>query len=180
MTSSWHLISSLTFYSEEEGWFLLYNTFTTILLTFHHHRAGVAPHLTSRHTYHQRARFAPNLMSGHTRHHRTDPSSNLISGYIHKGAPNIERRLHLKINPSLKWDAYIRAIANDADRMVVSLHHYHKHLTPLAIYKSQMRQRIECCCHIWNDSVQSLLSNLSSVQKRLHGRMRDELFSKLR
>lgn len=56
-------------------------------------------------------------MTGDTQHHRPNTASNLMSGHIHKGAPNVERRLHLKINLSLKWEAYIRATAEDADKM---------------------------------------------------------------
>ena len=66
--------------------------------------------------------------------------------------------------------------------MVGSLHRSKRYLTPPAIlylYKSQIRPRMEYCCHIWAGSAQTSLSSLDAVQKRLRSLVGDELFGTL-
>lgn len=49
----------------------------------------------------------------------------------------------------------------------------------LDLYKSQVRQKMECCCHIWAGAAQSSLSSLDRIQKHLCSLVGDKLLSAL-
>ena len=49
----------------------------------------------------------------------------------------------------------------------------------LYLYKSQIRPKMEYCCHIWGGADQTSLSCLDRVQRRLRYLVGDELFSTL-
>ena len=56
------------------------------------------------------------------------------------------------------------------------------YLTPPAIlylYKSQIRPKMEYCCHLCGGAAQSTLTGLDRVQNRLRNLVGDELFSSL-
>ena len=66
--------------------------------------------------------------------------------------------------------------------MVGSFFRLKRFLTPAAIlylYKSQIRPRMEYCCHIWAGASQQALSCLDRVQSRLRYLVGDSLFSSL-
>ena len=66
--------------------------------------------------------------------------------------------------------------------MVGSLYRSRNFLTQSAIlylYKSQIRPRMEYCCHIWAGSSKSSLSTLDRVQRRVRRLVGDELFKTL-
>ena len=66
--------------------------------------------------------------------------------------------------------------------MVGSFFRSKRFLTPAAIpylYKSQIRPRMEYCCHIWAGASQQDLSCLDRVQSRLRYLVGDSLFSSL-
>ena len=66
--------------------------------------------------------------------------------------------------------------------MVGSLYRTRKYLTPSAIlylYKSQIRPRMEYCCHIWAGAAQSSLACLDRVQNRLQNLVGSDLFTTL-
>ena len=70
----------------------------------------------------------------------------------------------------------------DASRMVGSLFRSKRFLTPAAIlylYKSQIRPRMEYCCHIWAGASQQSLSSLDRIQSRIRYLVGDSLFSTL-
>ena len=93
-----------------------------------------------------------------------------------------DKLLGLKFTPDLKWNSYIESVAKETAKMVGSLHRSKRYLTPPAIlylYKSQIRPRMEYCCHIWAGSAQTSLSSLDAVQKRLRSLVGDELFGTL-
>ena len=66
-------------------------------------------------------------------------------------APCLEKLLGLKLTPDLKWNAYILAEAADTGKMVGFFYRSRKYLTTpalLYLYKSQIRPKMEYCCHI--------------------------------
>ena len=97
-------------------------------------------------------------------------------------APCLEKLLGLKLTPDLKWNDYITSIAKEAAKMVGNLYRLRKFLTPSSIaylFKSQIRPRMEYCCHIWAGASESSLSKLDQVQRRLRWLIGDELFNTL-
>ena len=81
--------------------------------------------------------------------------------------PMLDKLLGLKISTDLKWDAYIRSVAKDVARMVVSFYRSKRFLCPesiLYLYKSQVRPKMEYCSHIWAGASKTALSSLD----RLH------------
>ena len=99
-----------------------------------------------------------------------------------KDSSCLDKLLGLKLTPDLRWDAYIKCVARDAARMVGSFYRSKKFLTPSALlylYKSQIRPRMEYCCHLWDGSSQHSLSSLDRIQNRMHGLVGDELFASL-
>merc|ERR1712148_109025 len=91
--------------------------------------------------------------------------------------------LGLKLTPDLKWNSYILSVAMETGKMVGSFFRSKKYLTPAAIlylYKSQIRPKMEYCCHIWSGASKSSLSSLDKVQRRLRRLVGDNLFSTLR
>ena len=134
-----------------KAWQVTFNSSKTKLLSFHHHREPV---------------FHPVQMEG----------SNLVE------APCLEKLLGLKLTPDLKWNAYILAVAADTGKMVGSFYRSRKYLTPSALlylYKSQIRPRMEYCCHIWAGAAKTTLSSLDRVQRRLRWLVGDDLYGKL-
>ena len=122
------------------------------------------------------------LLSFH--HHRNPPVLNSVemSDTILSESPCFDRLLGLKITPDLKWNDYIGEVAKTAGMMVGSLSRSRKYLSPASIlylYKSQIRPKMEYCCHIWGGAVQTSLSCLDRVQRRLRYLVGDELFSTL-
>ena len=133
-------------------WLVTFNSLKTKLVSFHHHI--VTPD------------FPPISMDG------TDLEE----------SPCLDKLLGLKFTPDLKWDAYIACVAKETARMVGSFYRSRKFLTPKAIlylYKSQIRPKMEYCCHIWASSSQHALSALDRVQNRMRGLLGDGLFSSL-
>ena len=134
-----------------KAWQVTFNSSKTKLLSFHHHREPV---------------FPPVQMEG----------SKLVE------APCLERLLGLKFTPDLKWNAYILAVAADTGKMVGSFYRSRKYLTPSALlylYKSQIRPKMEYCCHIWAGAAKTTLSSLDRVQRRLRRLVGDDLYGKL-
>ena len=94
----------------------------------------------------------------------------------------LDKLLGLKFSSDLKWNAYIASIAKDAARMVGSFYRSRKYLTPSALlylYKSQIRLKMEYCCHLWAGCSQHALSSLDKIQNRMRGLVGDELFASL-
>ena len=135
-----------------KDWFVTFNASKTKLVTFHHKK--------------------------------NDPSFNLVhmdSSFLEE-APCLERLLGLKLTPDLKWNSYILSVAMETGKMVGSFFRSKKYLTPAAIlylYKSQIRPKMEYCCHIWSGASKSSLSSLDKVQRRLRRLVGDNLFSTL-
>lgn len=93
-----------------------------------------------------------------------------------------ERLLGLKFSPDVKWGSYIGFIAKDVEKMVDPLSR--KYLTTpviLKFYTNQTKLKMDYCFHSWAGAVQSFLSSLDSVQKRLRlrGLVGDDLFPTL-
>lgn len=89
--------------------------------------------------------------------------------------------LGLKLASDLKQNSYIRSTAKDARKMVrflVPLQKVHDSFC-YTLYKSQIRLKIEYCCHIWVGASQFSLSSLGGAHKRLRGLVGDKLFSTL-
>ena len=66
--------------------------------------------------------------------------------------------------------------------MIGSFYRSKKYLTPesiLYLYKSQIRPKMEYCCHIWAGSSTTSLSILDRLQRRIKGLIGNELFSTL-
>lgn len=60
----------------------------------------------------------------------------------------------------------------DPGRMVGTVNHFRKYLTPAAmpcLYKRDIRPRTEYCCHNWAAVGQASLSRFNKVQNRLRG-----------
>merc|ERR1711962_1541401 len=79
-------------------------------------------------------------------------------------------------------NSYIESVPKATAKMVGSLHRSKRYLTPPAIlylYKSQIRPRMEYCCHIWVGSAKTSLSSLDAVQKRLCSLVGEELYETL-
>ena len=122
------------------------------------------------------------LLSFH--HHRGTPSfpSVIMDETTLQEANCLERHLGLKFTPDLKWNSYILSVAKDVGKMVGSFFRTRKFLTPAAVhylYKSQIRPKMEYCCHIWAGSPKTSLSCLDRVQRRLRRLIGDELFKSL-
>ena len=133
-------------------WLVGFNSLKTKLLSFHHRRSE------------------PNL-----------PTIRMENASLSEAA-SFDKLLGLKFTPDLKWNSYIESVAKETAKMVGSLHRSKRYLTPPAIlylYKSQIRPRMEYCCHIWAGSAQTSLSSLDAVQKRLRSLVGDELFGTL-
>ena len=97
-------------------------------------------------------------------------------------APCLDKLLGLKLTPDLKWNSYILSVAKETGKMVGSFFTSKKFLTPEAIlylYKSQIRPKMEYCCHIWAGASKSSLSSLDRVQHRLKCLVGINLFSTL-
>ena len=97
-------------------------------------------------------------------------------------APCLEKLLGLKLTPDLKWNAYILAVAADTGKMVGSFYRSRKYLTPpalLYLYKSQIRPKMEYCCHIWAGAAKTTLSSLDRVQRRMRWLVGEDLYGKL-
>ena len=133
-------------------WFVSFNAKKTNLATFHHKRNSPS--------------FSPIQMDNSTL----------------EDAPCLERLLGLKFTLDLRWNSYILSVAKEASKMVGSFFRSKRYLTPPAIlylYKSQIRPRMEYCCHIWAGASQQALSCLDRVQRRLRYLVGDSLFSSL-
>ena len=122
------------------------------------------------------------LLSFH--HHRGTPSfpSVIMDETTLQEAKCLERHLGLKFTPDLKWNSYILSVAKDVGKMVGSFFRTRKFLTPAAVhylYKSQIRPKMEYCCHIWAGLPKTSLSCLDRVQRRLRRLIGDELFKSL-
>ena len=122
------------------------------------------------------------LISFH--HHHSDPSLHPVhvDSTALNEAPCLEKLLGLKLTPDLKWNDYITSIAKEAAKMVGNLYRLRKFLTPSSIaylFKSQIRPRMEYCCHIWAGASESSLSKLDKVQIRLRWLIGNELFNTL-
>ena len=133
-------------------WLVTFNASKTKLLSFHHHRNP------------------PNLSP-------VEMSETTLSE-----SSCFDRLLGLKITPDLKWNEYIREVAKVAGKMVGSLLRSRKYLSPesiLYLYKSQIRPKMEYCCHIWGGAAKTSLSCLDRVQRRLRYLVGDELFSNI-
>ena len=122
------------------------------------------------------------LLSLH--HQRSDPhlASIEMNGCLLGEAQCFDKLLGLTITPDLKWNTYIKSIAKAAGKMVVSFYRSSRYLTADAIlylYKSQVRPRMEYCCHIWAGAARKTLSCLDRVQNRLRSLVGDALFSSL-
>ena len=133
-------------------WLVTFNASKTKLLSFHHHR------------------------------NPPDLSSVKMSETTLSEASSFDRLLGLKITPDLKWNEYIGEVAKVAGKMVGSLFRSRRYLSPASIlylYKSQIRPKMEYCCHIWGGAAQTSLSCLDRVQRRLRYLVGDELFSTL-
>ena len=66
--------------------------------------------------------------------------------------------------------------------MVGSFYRSRKYLTPpalLYLYKSQIRPKMEYCCHIWAGAAKTTLSSLDRVQRRMRWLVGEELYGKL-
>ena len=66
--------------------------------------------------------------------------------------------------------------------MVGSLYRSRKYLDPdsiLYLYKSQMRPKMEYCCHVWAGADQIHLNCFDKVKRRVRGLIGDDLFSTL-
>ena len=97
-------------------------------------------------------------------------------------APCFDKLLGLTFTPDLKWNTYIKSVAKVAGKMVGSLYRSRRYLTADAIlylYKSQVRPKMEYCCHIWAGAAKNSLSCLDRVQNRLRNLVGDALFSSL-
>ena len=135
-----------------KDWFVTFNASKTKLVTFHHKKGSPS--------------FCPIQMDNS----------------VLEEAPCFERFLGLKLTPDLKWNSYILSVAKEAGKMVGSFFRTRKYLTPAAIlylYKSQIRPRMEYCCHIWSGASKTSLSSLDKVQRRLRRLIGDDLFSTL-
>ena len=133
-------------------WLVSFNASKTKLVSFHHHQTDPG--------------FHPVVMDAST-----------LSESVH-----LDRLLGLKLTQDLKWNSYISSIASEASKMIGSLYRSRKYLTPSAIlylYKSQIRPRMEYCCHIWAGACKSSLSSLDRVQRRLRWLIGEELFNTL-
>ena len=127
---------------------------------------------------------APKTKLASFHHKRNNPSFSPIhmDNSTLKEAPCIERLLGLKLTPDLRWNSYILSVVKEASKMVGSFFRSKRFLTPAAIlylYKSQIRPRMEYCCHIWAGASQQSLSSLDRVQSRLRYLVGDSLFSTL-
>ena len=127
---------------------------------------------------------APKTKLGSFHHKRNSPSFSSIQmdGSTLKEAPCLERLLGLKLTLDLRWNSYILSVAKETSKMVGSFFRSKRFLTPAAIlylYKSQIRPRMEYCCHIWAGASQHALSCLDRVQSRLRYLVGDSLFSSL-
>ena len=133
-------------------WHVSFNPSKTKLVTFHHKRGIV--------------QFNPVQMDQ----------------VVLENSPCLERLLGLKLTPDLKWNSYILSVAKEAGRMVGSFYRSKKFLTPAAIlylYKSQIRPKMEYCCHIWSGASDASLSSLDRVQRRLKRLVGEDLFATL-
>ena len=93
-----------------------------------------------------------------------------------------DKLLGLKFASDFKCNAYVACVAKEAARMVGSFYRSRKYLTPNALfylYKSQIRLRMEYCCHLWAGCSQHVLSSLDRIQSRMRGLVGDELFASL-
>lgn len=95
-----------------------------------------------------------------------------------------------KLTPDPKWNSYIRAIANDAEKMSGSSYRSSKYLIPAArlFCKNQFRSTIGYCCRIWKGADQSNLpkatlshrrnvARLSLLYSYYYGKYWNELYS---
>ena len=85
--------------------------------------------------------------------HRTasDLPSVSMDGIDLEESSCLDKLLGLKFASDLKWNAYVACVAKEAARMVGSFYRSRKYLTPnalLYLYKSQIRLRMEYCCHL--------------------------------
>ena len=135
-----------------KSWLVSFNSSKTKLLSFHHHKGSPS--------------FPPVQMAETTLNE----------------APCLDRLLGLKFTPDLKWNSYILSVAKETGMMVGSFFRTRNFLTPAAIhylYKSQIRPRMEYCCHIWAGSPKCSLSCLDRVQRRMRWLIGDALFKTL-
>ena len=135
-----------------KDWFVTFNASKTKLVTFHHKKGNPTFHPVQ------------------------------MDNSILEEASCLERLLGLKLTSDLKWNSYILSVAKEAGKMVGSFFRSKKYLTPAAIlylYKSQIRPKMEYCCHIWAGASKTCLSSLDKVQRRLRRLVGDSLFTTL-
>ena len=116
--------------------------------------------------------------------HQTPPDLPSVSmdGVDLEESSCLDKLLGLKCASDLKWNAYVACVAMEAARMVGSFYRSRKYLTPhalLYLYKSEIRLRMEYCCHLWAGCSQQALSLLDRIQSRMRGLVGDELFASL-
>ena len=95
---------------------------------------------------------------------------------------SLDRLLGVKFTPDLKWNLYLEEVGKDVSKMIGSFYRSKKYLSPeslLYLYKSQVRPKMEYCCHIWSGAPQRSLSILDRLQRRMKGLVGDVLFSTL-
>lgn len=79
--------------------------------------------------------------------------------------------LCLKFTPDLKWNYCFQFIAKDAGKAVCQFYRSKKYPTPstiLYLSKSQIRLKMEYCCHILVGAAQSPFSRLDRIQNLLN------------
>ena len=146
-----HDLSEIVKWGNE--WLVSFNTSKTNLVSFHHHRS-------------QEFTLPPILMNDVELEEKSC----------------LDRLIGLKLTSDLKWNAYIVEVAKNVSKMIGSFYRSKKYLTPesiLYLYKSQIRPKMEYCCHIWAGYSSTSLSILDRLQRRIKGLIGDELFSTL-
>ena len=78
------------------------------------------------------------------------------------------KMLGLTFSSKLDWGSYIISIAKTASKKIGALIRSTKFLSPevaLSLYKSTIRPRMECCCHMWAGAPSCYLELLDKLQK---------------
>ena len=146
-----HDLSEIVKWGNE--WLVFFNTLKTNLVSFHHHRS-------------QKFTLPPIFMNDVELEEKSC----------------LDRLIGLKLTSDLKWNAYMVEVTKSVSKMIGSFYRSKKYLTPesiLYLYKSQIRPKMEYCCHIWAGSSSTSLSILDRLQRRIKGLIGDELFSTL-
>ena len=76
--------------------------------------------------------------------------------------------LGLTFSSKLDWGSYIVSIAKTASKKIGALIRSMKFLSPevaMYLYKSNIRQCMECCCHVWAGAPSCYLELLDKLQK---------------